>query len=982
MADTGAYYVAPEATTPSTSSFSVGPDGYAAAAAVVERRQVAIRHSIAPRVLDNTVPTSALTSNARFSVRVAPAQQSSETPTMSSLGPPPSMRSSGYVPHSDGVAVDANAPILATFVWKDSGARVQLAGSFDDWRKHDMTYAPEIRYFVLVLELPPGEYFYRFVVDGRWRVADGDPNLREDAFGELSHHIVINSAALRDATPKRFSTAALARASISRVPAKDNDNQEASVLPKQYTAYNDDIDQSGVLYADTHEDNSEYARSFADLDIGSHSHVRIPAIEDEVPDAQEASQRLPRQRGDEFINDYDDDVHGELDLRADVDEAIVDVKEALTEEESRALLRKEARHNQARAQEMQRQAQATRSRGVRAFFARLRGKEHVRAGPNAGGEASPYKGLQEVPQAVLEGRRNRKKKRARHWFGNNDGGVLNGLFANNTHRDERPSEAPLAPPVDPYDRANRIKMAEENASDRQLLGKTLFAQGNYDAALALFSLSVKIREENGLQNAKSTAVAHTDVASAFIYLNDLRNAEKHLLQALSIFKKRAFSGGEPELGDVHCFVGVVNDMRGCLKEGEAAYREALHLYEVSNCTRTNPNYETAKLNLHDNLRRQEMDRREQEGFHGEPEYHHGDVVGDDLVGAVTHEPDQENSPGAANMGAAPQRSAEGTHAKPETTAALAAAAKFDQMHGNAPAPAPGMDPTQEGTPKRGSREHHTSPLDPSALMHTAPRLADAPPLPPELEQYRRTAEMEAVGGGAGDEGTGRPPTWKALAEVARTSMPLEPMETGAGGDGGIGATADDNDDEACGMYEEMSRGWQRDGRAHLACGEFAEAIDMYTLAIYTRKRHGPWATKPNADTHVEYARALFATKDLPGAVEALRDAIKILDDLNTSGGQYELMLGDVWGNLGCALDRLGGHALDAETAHCAGLAAYGRAGIDKTDAKWGKAWRNLCMNVRAQGEGARSIDEVWRGIDLQIRGQTPLTKIANVKIHV
>jgi hypothetical protein len=82
------------------------------------------------------------------------------------------------------------------------------------------------------------------------------------------------------------------------------------------------------------------------------------------------------------------------------------------------------------------------------------------------------------------------------------------------------------------------------------------------------------------------------------------------------------------------------------------------------------------------------------------------------------------------------------------------------------------------------------------------------------------------------------------------------------------------------------------------------------------------------------------------------------------------------------LDRLGGNALDAESAHCAGLVAYGRAGLSKDDPTWTKAWRNLCVSVKAQGPKAKPIDKLWESIDQQVRGIVPMTQVASVKIHV
>ncbi len=61
---------------------------------------------------------------------------------------------------------------------------VELAGNFTEWDKHpikmrklkDGTWKAEIA-------LPPGEYEYRFLVDGQWRDDETCPVRRPNAFG-------------------------------------------------------------------------------------------------------------------------------------------------------------------------------------------------------------------------------------------------------------------------------------------------------------------------------------------------------------------------------------------------------------------------------------------------------------------------------------------------------------------------------------------------------------------------------------------------------------------------------------------------------------------------------------------------------------------------------------------------------------------------------------------------------------------------------
>lgn len=956
------------------------------------RAELAVRHSIAPRVLDNTLPMSTITSTARFSVRVAP-------PSIMQQQKGLLLDSVKHIGVNDGTS--STGPILATFVWKDRGARVQLAGSFDDWRKHDMTYVPGVSYFLLVAELPPGEYFYRFIVDGRWTVAQDDHNLREDPFGELSHFLVINSETLKSATPNRFSTAAISRVQL---PKSQHENVSSTNKSLTNSDHNDNFHDESV---NSEEEQEEDNPAQSDSTVSKHvSNQSAPGDE----------QRVPRQRGEEYINDYDEDPCGEYDLQADVFEAMVDVKEAFSESESRALL--VSHTDQQSVQANSRRRRNPTRKLFRMVFARLFGKE-----PSANSSRDMldaendeqssrtrgqkpvigfygrrgYSGLKPISDDVLRMRgipvdaNDRRKKRLRVWFPNER------TFpdsSNNNGRKMDPEES--ARYLDASTTALRFNLAEENANNRQLLGKTLFAQGKYDAALALFSLSVKIREDNGLRNAKTTAIAHTDVASAFIHLNDMKNAEKHLKTALSIFDRGTFSGGKPQLGDVHCFLGVVLDMKGSLRMAEISYRTALSLYEEAGAIQGNLNYTTALQNLKDNVRRQKEN----------PHDDNGDMS--DINTISTNETLQYSgsdasmqridasasvlsisSPGAPNnitgIRNAFERRAEKENIASELNAARTRHLNAQKQNAGKSA---GLTPQTLSTigsfPDSDSSSLCNSRLlDPSALANAPVALSSKAPLPPALEECRKTAERthdeDTAKNGTSHGGrrrSSRPATWKALADVARASMPTTPLEHDGKDDG------NDDDSEAAaalGSYEEMSREWQRDGRKLLIGGNYSEAIDMYTLAIYTRKRHGPWFSKANAETHVEYARALFATNDVKAASEALRDAIAILEKLNDT--KLLPVLGDVWGNLGCALDRLGGHALDAESAHCAGLVAYGKLGMSKNDPKWTKAWRNLCINIKAQGSKAKSIDEVWHSIELQIQGKAAMTRVASVKIH-
>lgn len=803
------------------------------------RTDLRLRHSVAPRVLNGSLATRGLTSNAHLSVRAAPP-------------------------------VSPNAPILTTFVWKQGGARLYLAGSFDDWRKHEMTYVPDANSHVLVVEVPPGEYFYRFVVDGCWRVADGAPDLREDMFGEMSHFIAISADSVAAGSASVARTDLISGSPVIDEGASDTDGDDGSVVQKE----NEDMDEA------------ENRKS-----------IPLP----------------PRQRGNGFVEDYDDDANGEFDLQVDVLEAIKDIAEKTTEGAPISPIKQSA--TSGRPGRRKKPGRRMMARVFALLFAQPLEPEPEELPP------PPPSKNQRMHAAAVQ-KTQGKPRGLRVWFTSEKK-----EYEEAASKGRKLTEEEKNAVIDPHDTAMRLHQVEENAQNRQLLGKTLFAQGKYDAALALFSLSVKLREDNGLRNAKTNAVAHTDVASAFIHLDDLKNAEKHLRVALDIFSRATFSGGRVQLGDVHCFLGVVADMNGSLKQAELSYRNAIDLYEKSRATESNPNYETAIDNLSANTKRQkqaEMDGTMVDGCVPVPNR--------DPPPPPTPQQQSSASRGNANQVMSPSK----------------------RQQANLP-PSPG----QNGAGGVGGT-HVYSPSNvrrpnESEIRKTPSKMSPRPPLPPTQTPPAKTPpRRKPVPGYESNTQPPTPETWHAMAEHARKSMPRSPQAPSP-------QAYEQQEEAPAGGYEEMSRGWHNDGRRLLAAGKYKDAIDMYTLAIYTRKRHGPWTTQQNARTLIEHARAQFATRDLVGASESLQDAVKILEELANDA----MLLGETWSSLGSVLDRVGGKGEEAEQAHIAAMVVYGRANMSTEDKKWNKAWRNLCANLESR-PGAHTPDEVWAVIEAGI----------------
>jgi hypothetical protein len=83
-------------------------------------------------------------------------------------------------------AVMPDQQVRVRFQLQARGARrVALAGSFNQWRPDDIVLdrSSADGVFVGTLELPPGDYEYMFVVDGKWMTDPAAGERRDDGFG-------------------------------------------------------------------------------------------------------------------------------------------------------------------------------------------------------------------------------------------------------------------------------------------------------------------------------------------------------------------------------------------------------------------------------------------------------------------------------------------------------------------------------------------------------------------------------------------------------------------------------------------------------------------------------------------------------------------------------------------------------------------------------------------------------------------------------
>ncbi|MBR2345843.1 MAG: glycogen-binding domain-containing protein [Lentisphaeria bacterium] len=73
------------------------------------------------------------------------------------------------------------------------GHTVALAGVFNDWDSGNilMEYVADIRGYRCVLQLAPGSYEYKLVIDGEWVLDDSNPNFASNDFGTLNSVAVV-----------------------------------------------------------------------------------------------------------------------------------------------------------------------------------------------------------------------------------------------------------------------------------------------------------------------------------------------------------------------------------------------------------------------------------------------------------------------------------------------------------------------------------------------------------------------------------------------------------------------------------------------------------------------------------------------------------------------------------------------------------------------------------------------------------------------
>jgi Glycogen recognition site of AMP-activated protein kinase len=79
---------------------------------------------------------------------------------------------------------------------------VVLAGSFNQWNESQLLFGREGGEWVCRVDLDPGRYAYKFIVDGNWLLDPANPETEEDEAGNVNSVVVVT----KNVNPAAFNT--------------------------------------------------------------------------------------------------------------------------------------------------------------------------------------------------------------------------------------------------------------------------------------------------------------------------------------------------------------------------------------------------------------------------------------------------------------------------------------------------------------------------------------------------------------------------------------------------------------------------------------------------------------------------------------------------------------------------------------------------------------------------------------------------------
>ena len=68
---------------------------------------------------------------------------------------------------------------------------VVLAGSFNNWNQSELIFGRDGDEWVCRIDLTPGKYAYKFIVDGNWLLDPTNPNTEDDDYGIVNSVLIV-----------------------------------------------------------------------------------------------------------------------------------------------------------------------------------------------------------------------------------------------------------------------------------------------------------------------------------------------------------------------------------------------------------------------------------------------------------------------------------------------------------------------------------------------------------------------------------------------------------------------------------------------------------------------------------------------------------------------------------------------------------------------------------------------------------------------
>lgn len=113
------------------------------------------------------------------------AKQTAPNPSPAPKTKTPAVKKSAAKPAADEPkAVAVKRRKVAFTVQVPNAHEALVAGSFNDWQPQPLKAAKSPGSFSLTVMLPPGDYEYRFVIDGQWCTDAACPETVPNPFGE------------------------------------------------------------------------------------------------------------------------------------------------------------------------------------------------------------------------------------------------------------------------------------------------------------------------------------------------------------------------------------------------------------------------------------------------------------------------------------------------------------------------------------------------------------------------------------------------------------------------------------------------------------------------------------------------------------------------------------------------------------------------------------------------------------------------------